>query len=142
ESEDVEAVACRQREAVGQVDGEAAVERRELGDRQRPILSPDVAGKVQAEHAGGRLGEIAGDGQGLCDAQRVLVGHGSLAAVDLDVVAEERIAAAEGEVSVANDDGPALQAAEGLAAAASDGDARLIVDFDIADDPAGVGYRS
>ena len=64
ESEDVEGVARRQREAAGQVDREAAVERRELGDRQRPVLSRDVAGKVQAEHAGGGLREIAGDGFG------------------------------------------------------------------------------
>jgi len=45
ESEDVEAVASRQREAAGQVDGEAAVERRDLGDRQRPVLSPKSPSK-------------------------------------------------------------------------------------------------
>ena len=140
ESEDVEAVACRQREAVGQVDREAAVERRELGDRQRPVLSREVAGKVQAEHAGGGLGEIAGDGlraRAICSV--TLVGHGSRAAVDLDVVAERRIAAGEGQVAIADRDRPAGPAAEGLAGAAGDGHARLIVDLDIADDLAAVG---
>ena len=48
--------------AVGQVDCKAAVERRELADRKRSVLSKDVAGKIQAEHAAGGLGEIAGDG--------------------------------------------------------------------------------
>src|SRR5208282_3137505 len=37
EIEDVEAVAGREREAAGQVDREAAVEGRELTDRQRPV---------------------------------------------------------------------------------------------------------
>ena len=98
ESKDVEAVARRQREAVGQVDREAAVERRELADRKRPVLSRDVAGKVQAEHAGGALREIAGDRLGRGEPERALVGHGSLAAVDGDIVAERRIAAGEGQV--------------------------------------------
>ena len=133
ESEDVEAVAFRQREAVGQADREAAVERRELCDRQRPVLSKDVAGKVQDEHAGGGLREIAGDGFGRREPQPAHVGHRPLAAVDGDIVAERRIAD-EGQVAIADRDRPAGPLAEGLAGPAGDGDARLIVDLDIADD--------
>ena len=124
---------------LGQVDREAAVERRELGDRQRPVLSQDVAGKVQAEHAGGGLGEIAGDRFGRREPQPPLVGHGSIAAVDGDIVAERGIAAGEGQVPIADRDRAACPTAERLAGPADDGDARLIVDLDIADDLAAVG---
>jgi hypothetical protein len=51
ETKDVEALVRGEREAAGQVDRKPAVERRDLGDRQRPIFTRDVAGEVQAEHA-------------------------------------------------------------------------------------------
>ena len=47
------------------------------------------------------------------DLQRTLVDHGSLAAVDLDVVAEHSIAAGEGEVPVADRDRAAGPGPEG-----------------------------
>jgi hypothetical protein len=112
ETKDVEAVAGRQREAAGQVDREAAVERRELTDRKRPVLSREVAGKVQAEHAGGSLREIAGDGFGCRELERALVGHRPLAAVDGDILAERHIAAGEGQVAIADRDRAARPAAE------------------------------
>ena len=106
EGKDVEAVACRQREAAGQVDPEAAVEARAPADRQRAVFSRRVARKVEAERARGGLDETAGDGKRRQrrDLQRTLVDHGSVAAVDRDVVAERGIAAGEGEVSVADRD--------------------------------------
>src|SRR5271156_4093953 len=96
---------------------------------------------VQPEDAGGGLGEIAGDGFGRRDPQRIHVGHGSLTAANGDIVAERRVAAGEGEVPGADRDGPARPVAESLARPAGDGDARLIVDLNIADDLAAVGYR-
>src|SRR5271165_5361831 len=48
---------------------------------QRPVLTEDIAGEVQAEHAGGGLREIAGDGFGRRDPQPAHVGHRPLAAV-------------------------------------------------------------
>jgi hypothetical protein len=69
-----------------------------------PVLSRDVAGKVQAQHAGGALGEIAGDGLRRVEPQRALVGHGPIAAIDRDIVAERRIAAGEGQVPIADRD--------------------------------------
>ena len=73
--------------------------------------------------------------------QRAHVGHGPRAAIDGDIVAERRIAAGEGQVPIADRDRPAGPAVRSLAGPAVDGDARLIVDLDIADDPAAVGYR-
>jgi hypothetical protein len=84
------------------------------------------------------LREIAGDGFGRREPQPAHVGHGPLAAVNGDIVAERRIAD-EGQVAIADRYGPAGPLAEWLAGPTGDGDARLIVSFDVANDLAAVG---
>ena len=72
-----------------------------------------VAGKVQVEHAGGSLVEIACDRFGRRELQRSHVDHGPGAAIDGDIVAERRIAAGEGEVPGADGNSPAGPGPEG-----------------------------
>jgi hypothetical protein len=76
---------------------------------------------------------------GRCDPERVHVRHSSGAATDNDVVRKRSLSRSESEIALANADRPARPAAEARPLA-SDDDARLIVDFDIADDLAAVRY--
>jgi hypothetical protein len=74
--------------------------------------------------------------------QDAFIRHHAEAAVGGDIVGQGRIAAHEGQVPIADRDRALGPLAEGCAHAASDGDTRLIVDLDIADDLAPVGYGS
>ena len=129
-------------ETAGEIDAEAARERRSPADAELILRRVGRARQQEIKLARARLVVIAGDGDRRRDHQRIVVVHGSRAAVDDDVVAERSVPAGEGQVAVTDRDRAAGPGAESLAGPAMDGHIRLIVDLDIADDLAAVGDRA